>query len=227
MIKQITLLLSLAIFLPLSVSAQCGQVFAGYHSMVETCSVSGTAGPYPIQCYLHPQSTDSIIFWGLWEEPQATTDARLHCANDSFSIAMQPFSLGGWLIEGHGTRVGSTINIFYCIYNAADSSQLDCCLGTFAAPFVGVENAIDHSLTVSLSPNPVISEAIFRINNSDFAEKPLRFELRNVEGKIVQTAGGIGSEKFRFERGDLQAGIYFYRFMDGIKQVASGKMLVR
>jgi hypothetical protein len=77
---------------------------------------------------------------------------------------------------------------------------------------------------VEAHPNPAEGWALFRMEG--WAAEGGWFELFGSQGQALRQQRFSGAQ-FRFERGELPSGIYFYHFRDGQGRLASGKLMLR
>lgn len=70
-------------------------------------------------------------------------------------------------------------------------------------------------------PNPSAGAVYFELPKSE-----AQFELRNSMGQLVRTQT-ITQNTFRFERGDMASGAYFFRIQMNDQQVFTGKLLLK
>lgn len=88
------------------------------------------------------------------------------------------------------------------------------------------------SASVTVTPNPVISSALFRMSMS--VVEPCRLEIVDLTGRLVRTEGAPTTPAGRtstipFDRGDLPSATYVWRLVrtrDGVP-LSSGTMTVR
>ena len=80
---------------------------------------------------------------------------------------------------------------------------------------VSVPEQISGENMISSYPNPASDHVMIELKNSPVQ----KIELLDVTGRIVRSAENISSSLIRFERGNLDAGIYF------LKLISSGKIV--
>ncbi len=75
-------------------------------------------------------------------------------------------------------------------------------------------------------PNPFGSSATLRVSSSEKIDNA-RLSITDVFGREVYAHGSISSGIIPIERGDLPAGIYFYRLVNANKIICEGKLVVQ
>ncbi|MBK9337780.1 MAG: hypothetical protein IPM98_14975 [Lewinellaceae bacterium] len=80
-------------------------------------------------------------------------------------------------------------------------------------------------LELRVLPNPVAESALFELRGMEGLQD-WQVELRDATGRSVQTATASGTQ-WRFERGDLPAGLYLLQVRANGQLLGSGKVLLR
>ncbi len=76
---------------------------------------------------------------------------------------------------------------------------------------------------IKIYPNPVLQFATFELE-SPLIHPPLDFEVYDVAGKLVRSER-FYETKFIFNRGELSAGMYFYRISSENQLISTGKII--
>ncbi|MCB9315593.1 MAG: PQQ-binding-like beta-propeller repeat protein [Lewinellaceae bacterium] len=79
-----------------------------------------------------------------------------------------------------------------------------------------------NALDLRIAPNPAISFAEFQLTEND----AYRFSLYDATGQLVQQRHFSGT-RYRFERGTLPAGLYFFRMENMAGRAAGGKLMLK
>ncbi len=74
-------------------------------------------------------------------------------------------------------------------------------------------------------PNPVAQTALLELRGMEGLQE-WQVELRDATGRSVRTATANG-EQWRFERGDLPAGLYMLQVRSNGQLLGSGKVVLR
>ena len=67
---------------------------------------------------------------------------------------------------------------------------------------------------------------MFELNPGLAVYLPLRLVLTDVSGMVLRNVEAVGTG-FEFQRGELPAGIYFFKIDRNGERVGSGKLMVR
>jgi uncharacterized repeat protein (TIGR01451 family) len=94
---------------------------------------------------------------------------------------------------------------------------------TIGDHFVLVKNDEPAAGVLKVYPNPSIGTVVFELPET---MQQGRFELTNNLGQMLRNER-ISGNQYRFERGLLSAGIYFYKISDGAGQIFTGKILLK
>jgi hypothetical protein len=86
-------------------------------------------------------------------------------------------------------------------------------------------NEVKSLPMVTITPNPVKSSALFRIDNS-VVGKNMSIVIYDALGKQVRVINNITSNEVRVNRDNLAEGLYMYELISDSKSVAKGKMMV-
>lgn len=81
---------------------------------------------------------------------------------------------------------------------------------------------IPYALDLRIAPNPAASFAEFQLTEND----TYRFSLLDATGKLLHRHRFSGN-RYRFERGALPAGLYFFRMENTGGRAASGKLILK
>ena len=96
--------------------------------------------------------------------------------------------------------------------------------GNYGISIVGVKENDKIDNTISIYPNPVISEFTILIKNT-FNIKDLNFKIFDISGKLIQE-GDIIQPKTTIETFNFSSGIYFVQLFDNLKLQHSVKISV-
>ncbi|MCC7302460.1 MAG: T9SS type A sorting domain-containing protein [Bacteroidia bacterium] len=88
-----------------------------------------------------------------------------------------------------------------------------------------VMNAVTPTVTV-LYPNPFSRSAVFRFGDGGTIYSNASFITYDMMGREVGRMENINAGEFEIERGDLKAGIYFYKYVYDEIVIADGKFVV-
>ncbi len=132
----------------------------------------------------------------------------------NFSAAQKPDN-------PNGTRIENTAHIYF---DFNDPIATNTVFHTIGEHFIVLKNEEAAGLQpVSIYPNPSTESAVLQLP----AELPqARFELFDGTGLRMQEAGFSGRQ-YRFERGKLPAGIYYFRISLPDRIYAAGKLMLR
>jgi hypothetical protein len=80
---------------------------------------------------------------------------------------------------------------------------------------------------ISVYPNPFSTTATIALNLPSLkgVQGILEFRMYDIFGKEVRKFK-VEDQKFRLDRGNLSAGIYFYKITSGNETVCSGKLMI-
>ena len=135
----------------------------------------------------------------------------------SFHIGVSPDAPTGSLIE----------NTARVLLSNQPPVQTDTTLHRVGENFItaAVINLPDSNrLSVQIRPNPMGESARFVFSGTD-ADGPVLLELFDSAGQLVRTIQ-TGTGRLVLERGNLEAGFYFFRCRSGSGSVAGGKLVV-
>ena len=97
---------------------------------------------------------------------------------------------------------------------------------------IGIEEQDENILVREFFPNPFSKEAILKLQTKSFLNSP-SLSILDVTGRDINAVTEIinfnkvnHEVKFRIERSELPAGIYFYLLNDQKKNIASGKFII-
>jgi hypothetical protein len=96
--------------------------------------------------------------------------------------------------------------------------------GNYGVSIVGVKENDKIDNTISVYPNPVISEFTILIKNT-FNIKDLNFKIFDISGKLIQE-GDIIQPKTTIETFNFSSGLYFVQLFDNLKLQHSVKISV-
>jgi hypothetical protein len=96
--------------------------------------------------------------------------------------------------------------------------------GNYGISIVGVKENDKIDNTISIYPNPVISEFTILIKNT-FNIKDLNFKIFDITGKLIQE-GDIIQPKTTIETFNFSSGLYFVQLFDNLKLQHSVKISV-
>jgi hypothetical protein len=97
---------------------------------------------------------------------------------------------------------------------------------------VGIEETNDNILVNIIYPNPMMEEAILKLQTKSGFDLP-QLRVSDIYGREINPVtemiawSKMNHEiEFRILRSGLPAGIYFYRMTDGTKKISSGKFII-
>lgn len=124
-----------------------------------------------------------------------------------------------------GTRIENRAAIYFDLSVPIFTNTTFHTLGVdFVETITAIPDPGRASWGVEAQPNPAEAWALFRLVG--WPAEGGWFELFGSQGQAVRQQRFSGAQ-FRFERGELPPGIYFYRFRDGQGRQASGKLVLR
>jgi len=88
---------------------------------------------------------------------------------------------------------------------------------------VGIPSVLNQNIVSSLYPNPFSEKAILEINKNN--QDPMKVQLFDILGNLVRDLDFEGSSAV-LEKGNMTAGMYFYRVIQSSDIVATGKFIV-
>jgi len=91
--------------------------------------------------------------------------------------------------------------------------------------FTDVEDVSSPSATIVIYPNPATDYV--NVSFENLSGMAYTFTLYGMAGRSVRTISNIHNGYFRMERGDLDQGLYIYRFSNGSGAVAEGKLILK
>lgn len=107
--------------------------------------------------------------------------------------------------------------------------------GTYVARYatsVDVEEMQDNIIVNKIYPNPLISEAILKVQTKNALQQP-ELRMMDVNGNEVANHTSLNlfnraqnEVEFKIDREGLAAGIYYYMVLDEERKVATGKLIV-
>jgi hypothetical protein len=160
------------------------------------------------------------------------TDASSCSANDG-KIAST--ISGGTPAYNYMWSIGDTTATITGLYQGTYTlsvSDANSCAKTFTATVSCPSSAPDYDLQngILIFPAPFSTSATFQITNDKLNNQDLEFTLYDIYGKAVKNFI-IPSLNFRLDRGNLPAGLYFYRLApppsgEGRSEVATGKIII-
>lgn len=172
-------------------------------------------------------------------------NALVHSSNNIFAggtfsvqsnsnVAKKTIS-GPWVAAQPSNTLGSDVKAF-CFYKGYLIAG-----GSFTTPFnsvartatpVGVEEISSNIIINTLYPNPIISEALLKVQTKAELKQP-ELRMLDVNGNelLARTTLSIFNHaknevEFKIDREGLMAGIYFYMVTDEDRTVATGKFIV-
>lgn len=77
----------------------------------------------------------------------------------------------------------------------------------------------------SFYPNPVTTQAVLELKNGIVTDNA-ELVVYDVLGKPVQQINGINTDHIQIEKGNLQAGVYFYRLSQQGKNICKGSFVI-
>ena len=87
-------------------------------------------------------------------------------------------------------------------------------------------NTIDKpSKIIGIYPNPFSSTAELRVESSKEIVNATLF-ISDVQGRLVSTISNISSNGLVFERGNLQAGLYFFKLTQNVEELSNGNFVI-
>ena len=149
--------------------------------------------------------------------------AELFCATDSFYIFRQVSN--GREIEANGRRVSSIVSLNITEYDTATGSVIQSCSGTYSAPPVSVDPALEQNLPISIAPNPVHDRAQAILSEEIIDPSQLGLRILNLNGATVQNISNLPGQRFEMDLSDLSPGLYFFQLWEGKQLRQSGKLL--
>jgi hypothetical protein len=124
-----------------------------------------------------------------------------------------------------GTRIENRAAIYFDLNAPIITNTTFHTLGIdFVETITAVPDPGRTAWGVKAHPNPAEGWALFRLEG--WPAEGGWFELFGSQGQTLRQQRFSGA-KFRFERGELPPGIYFYRFRDRLGRQASGKLVLR
>jgi hypothetical protein len=82
-------------------------------------------------------------------------------------------------------------------------------------------------LELSIQPHPVKDQARLILEGLDGSEQELRLEIYNPLGQLVHTEELGQAQSWIFHRGNLSAGLYFFKINNGKELLSSGQMSIQ
>ncbi|MBA3901297.1 MAG: T9SS type A sorting domain-containing protein [Bacteroidetes bacterium] len=180
---------------------------SGFNFKVKRKIVTEVSGTFNLFCVgIHCYTPEVSESDGIYIEMGAT--------DTTFKVDYYP--------EGN---VGETV-IDYCFYNEANISDSTCIRATFSVMPVSVERLKDKAVFVSAFPNP----ATENVN--------INYNLPSNEGGRLMLINALGSEVFSTQlnnkqgqvtipRGNLPAGMYFYKITTSTEDSGAKKLILR
>ena len=214
----------------------------GYTQTVSATSLADEAIylAYKIQNML-PGATE------VFKSCSAFDSASIACAEAAMRVSQLPipsvttttpaFTLsGGYPAGGTYSGTGVSGNMFDpSVSGAGDFTVLysytdpaGCTSTTHTAVHVNLATGINEvagSATV-LYPNPFADVATLRVSK-DVKLVNAELHIFDMIGKEVKNMNNISSNEIRIDRKGLSGGVYFYKLLNGGKEVASGKLIVK
>lgn len=89
--------------------------------------------------------------------------------------------------------------------------------------FIGVDEHIPKTQTISISPNPLNSSALIRFSQP-LSDATLL--VCNPQGQIVKTIRNISGSQVKFDRGNLPSGIYLIRLLEKDTLIEIKKLII-
>lgn len=83
------------------------------------------------------------------------------------------------------------------------------------------------NLELNIQPHPVKNQAILSLNGYDQGSDNLRFELYNALGQQLRSQILAPNSNWIFQKGALNAGLYFFKIMDGGQLLSSGQLSIQ
>src|SRR5258706_2260097 len=128
-------------------------------------------------------------------------------------------------------------------YNAVDKNpyygisyyrlkQTDYDGATSYSQIVIINNSVTLATDVMFYPNPITEYALISVNASIKHAGNIDFELYDVAGRTIMGTqlmhlNALAENVFRFERGNLTPGTYFFRFINNGEKMSEGKLVVQ
>jgi len=91
--------------------------------------------------------------------------------------------------------------------------------------FLGIDDPVANQFPVKVFPNPFQTKTTFLLGVNRSSK--LFLEICDLAGRQVNRVDGINSTEVIIERGNLPAGLYFYRIFSSGIPVTSGKLIVQ
>jgi uncharacterized repeat protein (TIGR01451 family) len=175
------------------------------------------AGSHPFTYSLTGQGVAIFTFDNILLPDSTTNEAASH-GFVKFSISQKP---GNEI----GTRIENTAYIYFD-YNSA--VQTNTVFHTIGEPWVQVVSGSlevsELGVQVAVFPNPFYETATVELDG--WQGRGGTFVLFDMNGRAVLQKEFIG-EKITLERGEIPAGIYFFKIENEGKIIGSGKVVVR
>ena len=149
--------------------------------------------------------------------------AELFCGSDSFHIFRQVSN--GREIEAAGRRVSSIVSLTITEYDTSTGISSQSCSGTYTAPPVSVDPALEQSLPVSIAPNPAHDRAQVILSEEILDPSQLDLRILNLNGATVQSIVQLPGSRFEMDLSNLAPGLYFFQLWEGEQLRQSGKLL--
>ena len=86
-------------------------------------------------------------------------------------------------------------------------------------------NEYETKPTVNLYPNPIHSQSVLRIDNSN--SKATELKVYDLNGKLIRSYNDISSDEILISKGNMGLGIYYYQLLLSNGITCSGKFMVK
>lgn len=159
----------------------------------------------------------------------------IYCNDSLFNFILSTGSPSGGIYSGPGvvndtifdfSTLPSTVGIFSITYIYTDSlGCTDSASNTIEiSDCTGIDNYYLNN-SVLVYPNPFSDFSIIKIDNGIQLQNT-EMHVYDILGKEVVRLTEIHEHEFKFERKNLESGMYFYRLENNKKTIATGKLLI-
>lgn len=124
-----------------------------------------------------------------------------------------------------GTVIYNAADIYFDFNPAIRTNQTWHTIGSDFITVLSVDKLYMEGVEVMIYPNPFTQSTKIEVKNEVY--ETLRLSIYDISGKEIRQEEAFYDNQIELHRGNLQAGVYFYRLIGDKQMLSSGKIIVR